>query len=208
MPAIAVPARERLHAPAARRNREPLRRVLERLLEADMTVLEVGSGTGQHVAHFARHLTGVRWLPSDPDAAMRRSIAAWCHGLGDSVSEPSALDVAEDGWWQGLVEPVDAVLAINLLHVVEAAVADSLLRGCAALLAPGRCLILYGPFAFNGAFRGLGNERFDRMLRLQNATWGLRDVNDLAAAGAAAALTLERVIDMPSNNNVLLMRRA
>ena len=200
-------ASERLHTPAALSNREPLLEVLRRLLRPGDTVLELGSGSGVHVAHFAAALPEVRWHPSDPDPAMRRSIAAWIEGM-DAAAPALDLDVLEPGWADAIERPVDLVLSINMLHVAPAGAVTGLLDGAARLLAPGGRVALYGPFRFNGQFCGTGNERFDAMLRQQDPAWGLRDLNDIAAQGADRGLALERVIDMPAANHVLLLRCA
>lgn len=205
--ASASPGGERLHTPAALNNREPILKVLEKLLASGQSVLEIGSGTGVHVAFFASRMPGVRWRPSDPDGAMRASVTAWCEDMSAAVDAPLDLDVRSEGWWQAVAQPVDAVLSINMLHVAPADAFAGLAAGSAHLLAPGGLLILYGPFRFNGQCCGTGNERFDTMLRGQNPAWGLRDVNDIAAQAAAAGLALERVIDMPAANHMLLLRR-
>lgn len=200
-------ASERLHTPAALNNREPILRVLRRLLEPGRSVLEIGSGTGVHVAYFAREYPQVHWRPSDPDGAMRASVEAWCSDLGKAVDPPLDLDVRAADWWQAVDGSIDAVLSINMLHVAPPDAFAGLARGSAALLAPGGLLALYGPFRFNGQCCGTGNERFDTMLRGQNAAWGLRDLNDIAAQGATAGFALERVVDMPAGNHMLLLRR-
>ena len=198
---------ERLHAPAALRNREPILRVLRRLIAPGQTVLEIGSGTGMHIAHFAAGIADVRWRPSDPDPAMRASIAAWCRGLDTRVAPPQDLDVRTPAWWQAVAGPVDAVLSINMLHVAPPDAFEGLAAGSGHLLAAGGLLALYGPFRFNGQCCGTGNERFDTMLRQQNPAWGLRDLNDIAAQGTVAGFALERVVDMPAGNHMLLLRR-
>lgn len=198
---------ERLHTPAALNNREPILKVLRRLLRPGDTALELGSGSGVHIAHFATALSEVRWRPSDPDPAMRRSIAAWIEGMA-AAAPALDLDVLEPGWADAVARPVDLVLSINMLHVAPAAAVTGLLDGAARLLAPGGRVALYGPFRFNGQFCGTGNERFDAMLRQQDPAWGLRDLNDIAAQGADFGLVLERVIDMPAANHVLLLRRS
>ena len=67
----------RRHAPATQRNRDPILAVLRDALPASGLVLELASGSGEHVVHFAQALPGLDWQPSDPDAEARASIAAW-----------------------------------------------------------------------------------------------------------------------------------
>ena len=200
-------ASERLHTSAALNNREPILDVLRTLVMPGQTVLEIGSGTGVHIAHFAAGMPQVYWRPSDPDGAMRASIAAWCAGLEPSVDAPLDLDVRIAGWWQQVEGTVDVVLSVNMLHVAPPDAFAGLASGSARLLASEGVLALYGPFRFNGQCCGTGNERFDAMLRRQNPAWGLRDVNDVAAQGAAAGFAMERVVEMPANNHMLLLRR-
>ena len=85
---------DRLDAPAAARNRDPILDVLRRVLPDTGLVLEIASGTGQHVVHFARALPALDWQPSEPDAGGRRSIAAWSAADGlANVRAPLGLDV-------------------------------------------------------------------------------------------------------------------
>jgi Protein of unknown function (DUF938) len=102
-------------------------------------VLEVGSGSGQHVVAFAAALPGLRWLPSDPDPAARRSIAGWILHAGlANVEPPRDLDVLRDKaeGWPG---PLVAIVAINLLHVSPWAVAQALLQGAGRVLPATAC---------------------------------------------------------------------
>ncbi len=120
---------ERLYSPAAERNRDPILEVLRRVLPASGRVLEVAAGTGQHAAHFAAHLPGLTWCPSEPDAAGRASVAAWCEGL-PNVESPVALDVT--GAWE--VGPVDAIYCANMVHIAPWEATVGLLAGAAGAL--------------------------------------------------------------------------
>jgi SAM-dependent methyltransferase len=198
---------DRQFSPAAARNAGPILAVLRKALPAEGSVLEVGSGSGQHVVHFAAALPGLRWLPSDPDPAARRSIAAWTRAAGvANVAPPQALDVARDPveTWPG---PLVGILAINLVHIAPWAVTLALLEGAGRALPPGGLLFLYGPFMQGGAHTSASNQAFDRLLRSYDPAWGVRDLDQVAAAALDAELELEQSVALPANNRAVLFRR-
>src|SRR5262245_8735350 len=101
----------RRHAPAAERNRAPILAVLSRVLPQRGLVLEISSGTGQHVAHFAAALTELVWQPSELDEESFPSIVAWTQWAElSNVRPPLRLDVIDDVW---PIEGVDAILNAN-----------------------------------------------------------------------------------------------
>ena len=194
-------------APAAERNREPIREVLARQLPAEGTVLEIASGSGQHAAHFAAAFPALIWQPSDASDVARASIAAWCaEAQLANLRAPIALDVAVDvaaASWP--IERADAIVCINLVHIAPWQAALGLFDGAARLLAPGALLYLYGPYRFGGA-TAPSNEEFDRWLRERDPAWGVRDVDELTAAAGRHGFALREVIAMPANNHSLVFR--
>jgi hypothetical protein len=208
--AVNPSASPRLHSEAAERNREPIRSVLARHLAADAegTVLELASGSGQHVAHFAPHWPRLTWQPSDPDPQCRASITAWC--ADDPrlarVRPPLALDVLMHPW---PVEPgLRAVLAINLIHIAPWPVTAALIDGAAQCLAPHGLLCLYGPYTVGGRHTAPSNAAFDASLRARNAAWGVRDRDQVLALAGAAGFTLLEQAAMPANNQTLVLKLA
>lgn len=192
-------------APAAERNAEPIEKVLARVLPASGLVLEIASGTGQHAVHMARAFPHVTWQPSDADPVARDSIAAWREEAGPAnLLAPVALDVLEDPW---PVAAADAVVCINMIHIAPWECALALLRGAGAILPAGGLLYLYGPFRFHGRFTADSNAAFDASLRSRDPAWGVRDLDDIEPAAAAAGLTLDDTVAMPANNHSLLFRR-
>jgi len=191
----------RKHAPATLRNREAIAAVLVEELTVRGLVLEIASGSGEHVAHFARELPGHSWQPSDPDASARASIAAWCEGLAN-VLLPLDLDAASDHW---PIDRADAVLCINMVHISPWAATLGLLAGAARLLPRGAPLIVYGPFLREGVPLAPSNAAFDESLKARDPRWGLRSVE--AIRDAALGLALDRVVEMPANNLTLVFRR-
>lgn len=198
----------RLHAPAAAKNRAAILGMIEQIATADATVLEIGSGSGEHAVYIGEHLPRITWQPSDPDPTMRASIMGWInHTRVTNVRPPLDIDCALEDW-HGRVKPApDLIVAINFAHIVPPAALDGLLAGAGRLLGPGGLLALYGPFRFNNDYTSNSNKSFDHMIHQQNPDWGLRDLNNIAVGGAPHGLELRDIIAMPSHNHTLVMRR-
>lgn len=196
---------ERRHAPATLRNRDAIAAVLADWLPAAGTVLEVASGSGEHIVHFAATFPALDWQPSDPDPAGLVSIAAWSAEAGlANIAPPLALDAAADDW---PIDRADAILCINMVHISEWAATLGLLAGATRLLPSGAPLILYGPYIEPDVPTADSNLAFDASLRMRDPTWGLRQIDDVKAAAVAAGLTFAERRAMPANNLMLLLRR-
>lgn len=192
---------ERRSAPAALRNREAIAAVLADWLPPSGLVLELASGTGQHVVHFAPLFPMLEWQPSDPDAGALASIAAWqTHAGYANLRAPIRLDVLDTEW---PVEAAAAVVSINMVHISPWQASLGLLDGAARLLAPGAPLILYGPWIIEGVETAPSNLAFDAGLKSRDPRWGLRSLAAFAAEAAARGLILVDLRDMPANNVML-----
>ena len=204
-----------LDAPAFHRNHTAIGKVLKRLL-GDRTgdVIEIGSGTGQHVVTFAAALPDLTWWPSDPNPSHRASIEAWRAERDLFNVRPAIdLDAAAPDWRLDQAgrppgRDIDVLLAINVLHITPWAVSLGLLSGAARHLKAGGLLVVYGPFARDGAPIAPSNAAFDAHLRQQNGQWGVRDIADLKAEALENGLELAEIIDMPANNNTLIFEQA
>lgn len=192
----------RRHAPATLRNRMAIADVLREILPRSGTVLEVASGSGEHVAYFAEEFPALEWQPSDPDPDALVSIAAWCDGIVN-VAPPIALDASTADW---PVARADAVLCINMVHISPWNATLGLLAGAARLLAPEAPLILYGPFLQTDVPPAPSNTAFDETLRARDPRWGLRQVESIERVAAGYALKRDRLIEMPANNLMLVFR--
>jgi SAM-dependent methyltransferase len=195
----------RRYAPAAMRNREPILEVLRRHLPGSGLVLEIASGSGEHITHFAAELgRGLTFQPSDPDADARASIDAWVRELGVTDVRPAlALDAAADSW---PLSHADAVLCINMSHISPWAATVGLLRGAARILPTGGLLYLYGPYRRGGQIVE-SNQAFDEGLRAQNPAWGIRDLEVVAALACQHGFAAPAIEEMPANNLSVLFRR-
>ncbi|KAF8056460.1 Mettl26 [Scenedesmus sp. PABB004] len=198
-------------SPSAERNKQPILEELRRQLppDAEGLVLEVASGTGQHVAHFAAGLSpALRWQPSDVTSELFASIAGYAAAL-PNVLPPLVLDAAAPPETWPLRAPAScaAVLACNLTHISPWRVTLGLVAGAGRLLRAGGRLLIYGPFKVDGGFTTESNRSFDETLRAQDPEWGYRDVADISAAATAAGLVPAAgcsCVRMPANNFLLV----
>lgn len=198
------PPRRRF-APATARNRDPILDVLGPLLPESGLVLEVASGTGEHVVHFAQARPGLVWQPSDPSQEARESIAAWAEAEGlPNVRAPLALDAAAEDW---PVDNFDAAVCINMLHISPWAATQGLMKGAGKRLTPGGLLYIYGPFRRADTPTAPSNAAFDADLKGRDARWGLRMLEDVRAEAEANGLGFEGFVEMPANNLSLIFRR-
>jgi SAM-dependent methyltransferase len=192
--------------PAAERNKGPILTALRQLLAEAHSVLEIASGTGQHVEHFAAQLPNVLWQPSDADQEMLDQMRLRLAPQPlDNVAEPILLDVQDRPW---PVTSADAVLCINMIHIAPWSATESLMSGAAELLASGRRLILYGPFFRDDRDTPKSNSDFDAGLRARDPRWGVRRITEVSACSVSAGFQYEQVIEMPANNLIVVYRRA
>jgi hypothetical protein len=189
----------------ADRNKAPILEVLARVLPGSATVLEVASGTGQHAEHFAAARSDWDWQPTEADATALASIVLRTSALAN-VRPPLLLDVLAPSWPEALGR-FDALYCANLLHIAAWATCAALMRGAARHVAPGGALVLYGPYFVDGEPTAPGNIAFDADLRRRNPDWGVRRLADVSAEAERAGMALQRRVDMPANNLLLVFRR-
>ncbi|KAJ8384697.1 hypothetical protein AAFF_G00199030 [Aldrovandia affinis] len=179
-----------LLSPAAERNQDSLLSVLWDQLEEqpqrELFALELGSGTGQHVVHFAQDLPFVTWQPSDITEEFRTSIRAYIAATKSSC---------------------DVIVSINMLHYCSFGTIEGVFQGSGQILRKDGFLMTYGPYAINGIIIPSSNEDLDRTLREKNPEWGLPDVDVLRQLAFDNGMRLERMIEMPESNKCLIFRK-
>ena len=204
-----------IRAPAAERNKEPILNVLRALLNPDraLKALEIASGTGQHVAHFAKHFDNITWTPTDVDTSSFSSILKHVeHENLSNVNPPVYLDVSKpiEEWPENIKSSqYDLILCSNMIHITPWICTLGLFSAVTKLLNPtSGQLITYGPYAIDGVLTPESNVRFDEGLKRSNPEWGVRDIRDLEKLAAAGDLKLIKIFEMPANNKMLLFRKS
>lgn len=188
---------------ACEQNKQPILAVLSRLFADIRTVLEVGSGTGQHAVYFARALPHLFWQTSDK-AENHPGIRAWLEEDGlSNIGVPIELDVA--GNWPS--QTFDGVFSANTTHIMSWPEVEAFFRGVGRVLCEGGCFALYGPFNFAGSYTSESNRQFDLWLRQRDPQSGIRNFEELNGLAARQHLYFEEDIEMPVNNRILVWRK-
>lgn len=197
----------RAFSPSTARNREPVLAVLQHVLPASGSVLEIASGTGEHAVFVARALPGLTWQPSDPDEQSRASIAAWiAEEQLPNVLPPRDIDVLASDW--GVTGPFDAIVAINMIHISPWEAALALFAGAARLVREGGVVFLYGPYKRDGHHTAPSNESFEEWLKARDPAFGVRDMDDVVRVAETNGFVLKEIVAMPANNFSLVLTKA
>jgi len=188
---------------ACEENKDPILAVLRREFADCRTILEIGSGTGQHAVYFSRHLPHLTWQPSDLEA-QHASIDAWRAEAGlPNLLPPLPLDVAREDW---PACDVDGVFSANTTHIMAWPAVVSMFAGIGRLLKTNGVFCLYGPFNYHRRYTSESNASFDVWLKQRDPLSGLRDFGDLEALAIANGLSLSQNYAMPVNNRLLVWR--
>ncbi|MEX0871262.1 MAG: DUF938 domain-containing protein, partial [Aquisalimonadaceae bacterium] len=158
---------------ACENNREPILRVLRDYFTTPGTIIEIGSGTGQHAVYFAQHLPHLYWQPTDRQENLP-GIAMWAEEAdAANLLSPVCLDVTVQPW---PVSRAAGVFAANTAHIMGWAGVEAMFAGAARILDEGGRFCLYGPSMIGGLHTSDSNARFDAMLRARDPASGIRDV--------------------------------
>ena len=199
----------RLWFPATERNRALIAAVLEPLLPQQGLVLEIASGSGEHLCHFQQQFAAshplLRWQGSDPDPLHRCSLQAWADALGlSAMAEPLDLDATAVPW--PALDPA-LMLCINMIHIAPWQACEGLISEAGRQLAPGALLVLYGPFIEADVPTSPSNQAFDASLRSRDPHWGLRQLEQVRELARNCGLEPAGRWPMPANNLTVAFRR-
>lgn len=202
-----------IKAVACERNKQPILEVLQQIIDPSIShVLEIASGTGQHVTFFAKYFTNVSWQPTDVDLSYHTSISKYIEAESlANVLPPIEVDISKpiSEWPDSrLRKDYDLMFCSNMIHIAPWKCSEGLFRAAGHYLSrPDGILVTYGPYAINGILTPESNQRFDESLRSRDSSWGVRDTRDLQILAASNKLKLDTIIDMPANNKIIVWKR-
>jgi len=189
---------------ASENNKQPILDKLFEVLEQTRDVFEVGSGSGQHAFHFARHFPNLTWQTSElvnGIDALEQNIE---NHAPDNVLKPVVLDVCQTPW---PITRASVIYTANSLHIMSWSAVEELFNGIGKVLEPDGIVCIYGPFKYNGHFTTPSNAQFDLWLKDRDLMSGVRDFEAVNQLAQQQDLSLLNDYPMPANNQLLLFKR-
>lgn len=184
-------------------NKVPILNALKSIFNTAQTVLEIGSGTGQHAVYFAEQLPNITWITSD-QLENHDGIKEWLKDAAlSNIQGPELLEVNQNEW---PVEQVDAVFSANTVHIMGWTSVQQMFARIRHILKPKGIFCLYGPFNYNGEFTSESNAHFDHWLKQRDSVSGIRDFEALQIIANKAGLKLLDDVEMPANNRILVWK--
>ena len=200
----------RLFFSATQRNKDCIGDVLSRIIKKG-SVLEIGSGSGEHGVVFQKRFPEIIWQTSDPELVHRKSISSWIEyeELTKKMPKPLEIDVEKIPWKipLRLAHYLQGIVSINMIHVAKWSCTVALFRESGKLLNKGQFLILYGPFKISNKHTSKSNYFFDNSLKIQNNFWGIRNLEEVSFEAKKNGFFKEDIICMPANNFSIIYRK-
>lgn len=193
------------YSSAAERNRQPILDQLQKLLPQTGSILEIGSGTGQHAVFLAENLPGLLWQPTDREENLAGLEARFAAESGKNILSPLKLDVIKDNWPDTVF---DGAFSANTAHIMHWEAVVAMFTGVAKHLVKHARFCLYGPFNIDGCFTSRSNANFDAHLRAENPNMGIRDMAQIENLANLHHLSLEQKLPMPANNFILVFKKS
>ncbi len=189
---------------AAENNKRPIAGVLEEYIQENQLILEIGSGTGQHIDYFSTIFPDSNWQPSD--VMQNKALSELSTSTQTDLRKSLVLDVSHKQDWP--LDKYDVVYTANTAHIMSWPEVLLMIELVGSVLKPKGMFICYGPFKFKGLFTSESNQIFDDTLKQKKASMGLRDFEEIEAEALIKQLHLVKVHDMPANNHILVFQRA
>ena len=201
----------RLFFPATNRNKTFIGDVLSRIIQKNGSILEIGSGSGEHGVAFQKRFPETIWQTSDPDFRHRQSISSWIlyEKLNMKMPQPLAIDVEITPWEisSALALSLQVIVSINLIHISSWNCTRSLFKESGKLLSNGKYLMLYGPFKIDNEHISQSNYLFDKSLKMQNNNWGVRNLDEVNKEAYNSGFAQKELISMPANNLSIIYKK-
>jgi len=198
---------KKLYSDSAARNAPYISEVLSEYLPDKGKVLEIASGTGQHCIYFSEKFSNLEWQPSDIDKTRLDSIKAYIQEvLQANIKWPLLIDATVEKW-DTQINNYDAIIEINILHLISFKEMKNLVKGSSSSLKSNGHLIVYGPFMRGSELTSDEDIKFHSSLVACDPEIGYKEDFDILDEIEANNLCTEAVIEMPANNLMVIAKK-
>ena len=201
----------RLFFPATQRNKKYIGDVLSKIPLTKGSILEIGSGSGEHGIEFQKRFPELIWQTSDPEMEYRKSINSWIdhERLNNKMPEPLKIDVIDTPWHipSNILDSLQGIISINMIHIAPWLCTECLFKEASKILKEKKFILLYGPFKIKDKHTSESNKLFDKALKKQNNDWGVRNLENVNEEAMINGFKQKQIIEMPSNNLILIYRK-
>lgn len=193
----------KLYSESCERNKSFILEKIKTVFEDSSSVLEIGSGTGQHAVFFAENLLYLNWQTSDL-LQSHESIKAYIKDSNlKNIFNPLLIDVSKDDWHN---LKFDSAFSANTLHIISSENVQNIFKGLTKVISKYFCV--YGPFNYNGQYTSKSNEQFDEYLKQTYPNQaGIKDISFIENTAKNYSFDLINDFDMPSNNRLLVFKK-
>ena len=189
---------------ACERNKIPILKVLNEELDSG-TVLEIGSGTGQHSVFFSKEISSIKWYPSDTISNFESLNAFVTNYQNNNLQTPFVIDITQDQW---IDFKVDYVFTSNTFHIINNALLTYFFYQSSKVMKSNGKLIIYGPFKFDNQFNSPSNQTFDELLKASDSFSGLKNFEEIVNIALKFDFIFSKKYEMPANNNILVFKKS
>ena len=201
----------RLFFPATQRNKKYIGDILSKIPLTKGSILEIGSGSGEHGIEFQKRFPEIIWQTSDPKLEHRKSISSWIdhERLNNKMPKPLKIDVKDSPWQipSNILDPLQGIISINMIHIAPWVCTECLFKEASKILKEKKFILLYGPFKIKDKHTSESNKLFDKALKKQNNDWGVRNLENVNEEAMINGFKHKQIIEMPSNNLILIYRK-
>ena len=192
------------YAESCDQNREPIKQILAQFVEGNQTLLEVGSGTGQHAVYLAQSFPWLSWQTSEL-LENHAGIQAWIDDSGlANIQPPLELD-ANQQWPQ---QRYDVLFTANTIHIMSERSVMAFFENCPNCMHEQSSLLMYGPFNYQNEYTSDSNARFDDWLKQRDSMSGIKNFEWLCELGEKSGLHCTHDFEMPANNRILVWHKS
>ena len=160
------------YSEACEKNKTSILKIFQKHIKKQKTLLEIGSGSGQHAAFFAERFPNLVWQSSDVTETLYSLNLRLVESRLKNLPEALPVNVDNLLWSE---DKYDLIFTANSLHIMSESSVRNFFLGLPKVLEDFGLVLIYGPFKYKGQFTTESNAEFDNWLKARDLRSGIRD---------------------------------